>query len=126
MAWPKRDERLTDDDSDSNSDLPEFVEKALENAETRRGYNYELVEPVAVGDGEDAETGKARLTLPGPNNERVTIVGDPNDLDRRLDQILAWESVETAAERRERIAEHPMPDLDDLETIPADEFYNNE
>lgn len=115
MAQPESD-RLTPEDGDS-----------IRNREGEE-YDYELVAPVAVGaDTSDAESvnADARLTLPGPDGERVTLVGDADDLRRRLDKILAWESGETADERRERVDEYPMPDPDDLETVPADEFYSD-
>lgn len=111
MARPKSD-RLTPEDGDDEGD--------------ERAYDYELVKPVAVGaDAESTGDAEARLTLPGPDGERITVVGVADDLRYRLDQILAWESGQSVAERRERVAEYPMPDLDDLETVPADEFYDD-
>lgn len=110
MAQPEPDDRLTATDRDS----------------AEHEYEYELVEPVAVGADQGTANADARLTLPDADGERVTIVGDPDDLRHRLDQIRAWESGETATKRRERVEEYPMPDLADLETVPADEFYGDD
>lgn len=53
----------------------------------------------------------------------ITVEGDPEEVQRQFEQHYAEAVNTTPEELAEAIEEYPMPDPDELESIPAEEFY---
>jgi hypothetical protein len=53
----------------------------------------------------------------------ITVEGDPEEVQRQFEQHYA-EALNTTPEELAAVDEYPMPDLDELESIPAEEFYD--
>ena len=50
---------------------------------------------------------------------------DPDEFEERFLEALAEDTGQTPEEIREAVESYPMPDPDELETVPAEEFYDD-
>lgn len=55
----------------------------------------------------------------------VTIEGDPEKVHRQFERYYAEAVNTTPEELAAAVDDYPMPDLDELESVPADEFYES-
>ena len=68
----------------------------------------------------------------GPEEERPVIrhdvehFDDPAEMRERILEVLAEDTDRTPEEFRAAVEGYPMPDPEDLETIPAEEFYGED
>lgn len=84
-------------------------------------------ESVAMGPTEyhiEYDEGSDRAELLVQTDEvTVTIEGDPDEVRRQFEQYHAKALHTTPEELAAEVETYPMPDPDELESVPAEEFY---
>jgi hypothetical protein len=53
----------------------------------------------------------------------ITIEADPEEVHRQFEHHYA-DAVDATPEKVAAVEEYPMPDPDELESVPAEEFYD--